>query len=144
MILFIEREYFDEQTLSDVRAFNPETKKFDYECKGLELPWKDNKRRVSCIPEGVYTTKKRISPRFANHFHITNVEGRDWILIHRGNFVRDILGCVIVGKAHKDIDDDGLKDVTSSVATMNKLNSYLPNEFVTVIYKKGTSPFMQF
>lgn len=35
----------------------------------------------------------------------------------------DILGCILVGKEHKDINNDGLKDVTSSKSTINLLYS---------------------
>jgi hypothetical protein len=144
MIVFISRTYQDKQTLSTIDVFNPERKEYVFSCKGLELPWNDNKRRVSCIPEGVYRTVKRHSPRFDNHFHLVSVPNRDWILIHRGNFVREILGCILVGRKHTDIDKDGLLDVTSSVATMNQLNQILPQEFVVVIHKEGEDPMLQF
>lgn len=38
-------------------------------------------------------------------------------------------GCVLVGKELKDINNDGLIDVTNSVATMTILNSLLPKNF---------------
>jgi hypothetical protein len=34
-----------------------------------------------------------------------------------------------VGKIHTDINNDGLRDVTSSKDTMKKLNQILPHEF---------------
>ena len=95
----------------------------------LELEWNDNKRRVSCIPTGIYKVVKRYSQKYKNHFHVTNVENRSWILIHQGNFNRQILGCILVGDKHIDIDKDGYKDVTNSVKTMAKLNKILPSEF---------------
>ena len=102
-------------------------------CKTLELPWLENQRRVSCIPKGTYKVVKRHSAKYKNHFHITDVENRDWILIHHGNYYTDILGCILVGKSHTDINGDGLLDVTSSVATMKQLNDLLPDEFELVI-----------
>jgi len=102
-------------------------------CKTLELPWKDNARNISCVPEGEYNVVKRNSPKYKNHFHLTNVPNRDWILIHQGNFYTHIRGCILVGKTHTDINGDGLLDVTSSVATMGMLNNLLPENFILKI-----------
>jgi len=99
----------------------------------LELEWADNQKRISCIPEGCYKVVKRTSEKYKEHFHILDVVGRDWILIHHGNFHKDILGCILVGYRHTDIDGDGYRDVTSSRSKMNELVDYLPNEFELVI-----------
>jgi hypothetical protein len=136
-MLFVERTYHEKVTTSDI------TLKLDgkeWKCKGLELPWRNNERKVSCIPEGLYKVVKRLSPKYGNHFHITDVDGRDWILIHHGNYTRDILGCVLVGRTHADIDRDGIIDVTHSKATMDELNKVAPNEFMAVFYEKGKDP----
>jgi hypothetical protein len=60
----------------------------------LELPWKDNQRRVSCIPVGAYKCKKHRSPRFGLSLWLQDVPNRSEILIHQGNFYADILGCI--------------------------------------------------
>ncbi len=138
MTLFIERTYKEKVTLSEIEA--RDNGEAAYSCKGLELPWKNNQRRISCIPEGMYIVKKRISPKYGNHFHLQKVTGRDWILIHHGNYTRDILGCILVGRTHTDIDRDGITDVTHSKATMKELNELLPKEFTVIIYKKGADP----
>jgi hypothetical protein len=95
----------------------------------LELPDLDNQSRISCIPYGEYTVKRRRSPKHGEHFHITNVPNRSFILIHSGNFYTDILGCVIVGDNLLDINGDGKKDVTNSKKTMKLLLNILPDEF---------------
>lgn len=100
-----------------------------YECRTLELPDKDNQKRISCIPEGVYTVKKRFSEKYKNHFHIQDVPNRDWILIHPANYVRQLLGCIAVGESHTDIDGDGLRDVTHSKRTLERLLDECDNEF---------------
>lgn len=143
-ILFIEREYSDNVTLSHLSVFDTQTNTHIFKCKGVELPWRDNQRNISCFPEGFYVMKKRWSPRFGNHFKFLDVPNRSYILIHRGNFVSDLRGCLAVGDSHRDINGDGILDVTNSVATMNKLNEVLPKEFVSIVYKKDTSPFSQF
>ncbi len=33
----------------------------------IELPWIENKKQVSCIPEGVYELKPRFSEKFKHH-----------------------------------------------------------------------------
>ena len=100
-----------------------------YSCKTLELPWKNNERRESCIPEGTYQVEKRFSDKFKHHFHILEVPDRDFILIHHGNYKRDVKGCILVGNDYFDIDGDGHMDVTSSKKTMQALNEILPDAF---------------
>jgi len=100
-----------------------------FECFTLELPWKDNQRRVSCIPEGTYKAIKHRSPKFGESVWIQNVPNRSEILIHPANYVRQLLGCIAPGDSLRDIDGDGLDDVTNSRNTMNKILSLLPNSF---------------
>lgn len=100
-----------------------------FSCKTLELPWLDNKNEVSCIPPGKYVVKKRNSDKYGDHFHLQDVPNRTFILIHHGNFKKDIKGCILVGATHTDIDGNGFRDVTQSKDTMKKLNEILPAEF---------------
>jgi hypothetical protein len=51
----------------------------------IELSWKDNLARVSCIPERRYELVKRWSPKFNRHLQIMNVPRREYILIHPAN-----------------------------------------------------------
>lgn len=101
-----------------------------WSCKTLELPWKDNQYRISCIPKGVYYVTKRQSPKYGNHLMINRVEGRDMILIHSGNYNTDTKGCILVGDKHIDINNDGQLDVTNSRATLTHLISLLPQSFI--------------
>jgi len=120
------------QTLGQLNIY--EDNNIVYSCKTLELPWKNNEKRVSCIPEGQYKVVKRNSAKYGDHFHITNVDNRDYILIHSGNYHTQILGCVLVGKQHVDINGDGNLDVSSSKPTMAELNQQLPDEFDMVVW----------
>jgi len=65
----------------------------------LELPWRNNQDNISCIPYGIYTCKKIKSPKFGICYEILNVPNREKILIHWGNYLKDILGCVEIGLA---------------------------------------------
>lgn len=100
-----------------------------FECCTLELPWKGNQKKISCIPVGEYDVVKRVTESHGHHFHITHVPSRDFILIHSANYVNELLGCVAPGSAHQDINKDGRKDVINSKATMAKLWDNLPSEF---------------
>lgn len=101
----------------------------------LELPWKNNQRRVSCIPEGEYLVKKHHSPKFKKSFWIQDVPARSEILIHAGNYYTQILGCVLPGLGFTDINGDGEKDVTQSRKAIDLLWSVLPDEFNLKIEK---------
>jgi len=118
----------EEQTLGIMTLYDDHNFPF-YEVRTLELPDRDNQRRISCIPTGEYEAIKRFSEKYGDHFHILDVPNRDYILIHSANFVRQLLGCCAVGFSHSDIDGDGLRDVTNSKAALKKLNEHLPDRF---------------
>lgn len=105
----------------------------DYSCKTLELPWRDNQRKISRIPAGTYEAIRHVSPTFGKCFQVLHVPNRSHILIHKGNFHRNTLGCILVGREFKDIDGDGNLDVTSSGLVMDELLEILPNEFELII-----------
>jgi len=128
----VRQEENKKQTLGQGCIFAPDYSVLLEFCT-LELPWRENKRRVSRIPSGVYNVVKRQSEKYDWHLHILDVPKRDWILIHHGNFYTDILGCILPGADHVDIDGDGLKDVTSSRATMEKIMALVPDEFTLQI-----------
>jgi hypothetical protein len=128
----IFRTYKDDCTIGEGIAVCQGKPPFEF--KTLELPWKDNIRRISCIPVGKYRTIKHTSPKFKQSFWLRNVDGRSEILIHAGNFTRQILGCILPGDSHTDIDVDGTPDVTNSRVTIKKLYEILPNEFETIIH----------
>jgi len=64
----------------------------------LELPWRNNRQDISCIPAGNYYCRKITSPKFGQVFQVINVPGRENILIHKGNIDEDTKGCVIIGE----------------------------------------------
>ncbi len=118
----------EDQTLGIMTLYDDNKFPF-WECRTLELPDRENQRRISCIPKGEYTCIKRWSEKYGDHFHILDVPDRDTILVHNANYVRQLLGCVAVGRNHSDIDGDGLRDVTHSKTTLKDLNQKLPDKF---------------
>ena len=89
MKLALQRQYFSSGT-NGTLSFN------DKEiCKTIELPWKENQRRISCIPEGIYKVRKRFSPKFKWHLEVMNVKNRDLILFHpANNALKELKGCI--------------------------------------------------
>ncbi len=76
----------------------------NFSCPCLELPWRDNRSNISCIPPGTYPLVWRESRRW-KAFHIQNVQDRSFVLIHSGNYAGDVAkgwkthvqGCVLLG-----------------------------------------------
>ena len=133
MRVCIERNnYTSTQTLGRLYVYD-ENNKLLFHCFTLELPWNNNQRNVSCIPNGTYNVIKHQSPKFKKSFWIKGVDGRSEILIHKGNFYSDIRGCVLVGSGLIDINGDNHPDVTSSTATISKMYKILPNQFEITI-----------
>lgn len=93
------------------------------QCKALELPDRNNARGISRIPPGVYDVEERWSKKYNWHFHVLDVEGRSWILIHHGNYYTQTEGCILVGKDFVDINGDGHLDVTDSRNTLINLQA---------------------
>jgi hypothetical protein len=100
-------------------------------CYTCELPWKDNKTKISCIPEGEYKVTKFISPSKGNVFLLHNVPNRSMIEIHIGNTIKDIEGCIIVGTALGEIN--GLPAVLHSRLAFASLFTTMPEEFNLII-----------
>lgn len=106
-----------------------------FTCKSLELPDKKNASRVSCIPEGVYICKYTKSPLFSKNagkdvftYAVLNVPKRAGIRIHSANYARQLLGCIALGAAHKDLDIDGQLDVIHSGDTIRKFEEVMNKE----------------
>lgn len=64
-------------------------------CESIELPWRNNKRGISCIPEGRYRLNTRIHPQKGKQLVLRAVPGRSGILIHAANdALRELRGCI--------------------------------------------------
>lgn len=96
-------------------------------CHTYELPWRENNRNVSCIPDGTYRVIKASSPRFGSVFYFRDVPGRSGILIHPGNKAADTQGCILPGL---DVHDTG---VLYSKDAMVRLYKELPAEFDLIV-----------
>lgn len=64
-------------------------------CGTIELPWRNNRRMVSCIPEGRYRLYRHTFPKHGEQLGVAGVPNRESILIHPGNDARqDLRGCI--------------------------------------------------
>lgn len=133
MRLLIERIGAEEkQTIGRLYVLNPEDFVI-FDCWTLELPWRNNKTRISCIPTGKYKVYKHTSPTFGKSLWINPVPGRSEILVHGGNFHFDTLGCILPGMDLREINGDGLLDVTSSKKALTEILDLVPDQITLEI-----------
>lgn len=89
MVLVLNRQYFPDGTNGEL------TCEGQFICNTIELPWKNNETRVSCIPEGEYFIRKRYSAKFHWHLEVLDVQNRSLILFHpANNALQELHGCI--------------------------------------------------
>ena len=97
-----------------------------------ELPWRDNQKNISHIPEGVYQVNylpRSGSGKYRDVYHITNVPGRNGVLMHAGNLAGDIYklfkthswGCLLPGLRLGRLSSQ--RSVLASRAALRKLHT---------------------
>lgn len=89
MVLELTRTYFPNGTNGKLECKGKSI------CNTIELPWRENETRVSCIPEGKYFIKKRYSQKFQWHLEVLDVKNRSLILFHpANNALQQLNGCI--------------------------------------------------
>jgi hypothetical protein len=89
MVLVLSRTYFPEGTNGKLECEGK------FICCTIELPWINNEKRVSCIPEGKYLLRKRYSRKFQWHIEVVEVKNRSFILLHPANNAqKELNGCI--------------------------------------------------
>ena len=89
MVLHLTRQYFPEGTNGILKCEDR------FICYTIELPWRNNYKNISCIPEGKYFIKQRYSAKFKDHFEIVGVDRRTLILFHpANNALKELNGCI--------------------------------------------------
>lgn len=129
--LILERVYLADRTLGSIYAGG------ELIAKALELPWKNNSRSISCIPEGTYKVIKQPPKEGRNYpyFRLPNVPGRSGILIHRGTKPKDSLGCILVGSRLAQVNTNE-PIIESSGVKLQWMIDNLPDSFELEIKKK--------
>ncbi len=131
------RNYYEKCTIGVIELFS-DSGDLLYSCSSLELPNKNNERKISCIPEGNYDVAVvSASPKIRyKHFHVLNVSKRDGIKIHVANYVKQLMGCIAPGTMAIDMNGDGIIDVANSTAALNQLLEIAEKQGYTAKNKK--------
>ncbi len=109
----------------------------------VERPWVDNRKGVSCIPEGIYNMVPHNSQKFGNvvafHAPDLNVYANDvlakdavepyrsYCLIHAANFSYQLQGCVAPGDRWMKDSKGNIIGVGSSRSVLAKLRDLWGN-----------------
>lgn len=106
----------------------------------VEQPWRDNRRFVSCIPNGSYLVRRHTSPKFGkcwavlgNGLFLSQAEadqGRYAILIHAANWPDQLNGCIAPGLERRILPSSPRQGfeaigVTSSRTALDRLEAAL-------------------
>lgn len=115
-----------------------------FSCKTLELPWRNNIRQKSCIPEGSYRCQITQSPRFGRIYGLFGTAPRANILIHSGNYAGDVdkglkshvQGCILLGKYFGTMD--GQRAILLSRPTVRAFMDHMKGEPFTLVVEDQT------
>lgn len=89
MVIVLSRTYFPNGTNGKLESDGK------FICYTIELPWKENETKVSCIPEGEYVIRKRYSRKYNWHLEVVDVPSRKRILLHPANNAQsELKGCI--------------------------------------------------
>lgn len=126
----------------------------------IERPWirdpdgPGGQARESCIPDGTYQVSPWTSDRFPDTYILTNPAlgvyrqpgdvpaglkfGRSAVLIHAGNRVQDVIGCIAVGMRHSFFSQQHA--VLESRRALDLLRAELSKESHSLVIRptKGT------
>lgn len=126
----IRRQTSDEGTFGDMLIV-PE--KIFYTA---ELPWRDNKPNISCLPTGTYLCEWDHSPKRGRNIYFIreNFNHRDAFQIHPGNYAGDVekgfksdaLGCILLGNHF--LDTGGQKMVSDSRLAVARFEALMDHE----------------
>lgn len=122
----IIRDFQDEnQTLGTCTIFD-ENNKPVFTAVSLERGWRNNESNVSCVPVGTYPVVLEWSPRFKKDlWELKKVPNRSECKFHSANFWFQLNGCIALGTALSDINNDGYNDVINSNQAMQSFHTTL-------------------
>ncbi len=131
-MLKLKRSYLDNCTIGKVHY------RGEFICNTIERPWLNNKKSISCIPEGIYALSPYNSTKYTDCFilecqdlgvGVSENMQRTYILIHPGNFPHDIQGCIAPGlELHPST-----WGVMHSRIAMDKLRNLIKSERISQI-----------
>lgn len=104
-----------------------------------ELPWRENKSNISCIPVGEYGVGWTESPKYGRKmYYVHGVLGRSGIRFHSANFMGDVkigmyshlLGCIAIGKCRGELE--GQQAILQSRDAMKQFETLMAGEPFTL------------
>lgn len=110
-----------------------------FQCYTIELPWRNNAKRYSCIPEGKYVLLKRWTAGKGYHLLVKEVPQRSLVLIHPANdAAKELQGCIapvttLVGPGR------GLQSKAAARQLMDKVFPAMQQQPVYLIIQKLTT-----
>ena len=127
MELLLERDYHPSGTNGILSCAE------QFICFTIELPWRNNKRLISCIPEGRFPLALRFSERHRWHLIVKDVPDRSLILFHKSNnALKELKGC-IAPVAEQVAPGIGKRSFTAFQELMHRV---LP------LFEKGEQPWL--
>jgi len=120
-----------------------------FQCYTIEQPWRDNRRFVSCIPDGEYFLIPYHSPKYGEVVAFTNADDvvayqheanegdRYACLVHGANWSSQLQGCVALGQNISWGTHSGLRAnimVTNSKGTLKKMLPKLINQKIKITW----------
>lgn len=88
----------------------------------VELPWRENRTNESCIPPGRYRATVYNAPSYDGlTLWVREVPGRTAILVHVGNSMADLDGCLAPGDEEGFWEERGELAVWNSADTMKAI-----------------------
>lgn len=99
----------------------------------MELPWRDNQPRVSCIPPGTYRAELYASPKHGTVYMLQGVPGRSDVEIHAANFAGDasmgfaceLLGCIAPAMSIGRASQPGKPEQTAGLQSRAALAQFM-------------------
>ena len=105
----------------------------------LELAWRDNEKRVSCIPDGEYKCRVRLARESGSrdyvHLLVQDVPDRSYILFHRGNYPSDSRGCILIGTHRAQSSNEVLQSKVALTYLMDYILSNNLSKKINLIIK---------
>jgi Family of unknown function (DUF5675) len=130
--ILLERDYLNDSTIGCLSYIKNGKL---YQFSTLEPIWLDNKKNISCIPEGEFNVMKYPSQRFGSTY-LVSVPDRSGILFHAGNTKEDTQGCILVGDYFEMHRQTGLYLKESKKAFKEFLESLKDVKTFTLLVKK--------
>lgn len=130
--VLLERDYLDDKTIGCLSYIKNGKL---YQFATLEPVWADNKKNISCIPEGEFNATKYPSKNFGSTYSV-GVPERSGILFHAGNTTDDTTGCILIGDCFDMHRQHGPYLMRSKASMIIFLDSLKDTQFFKLIVKR--------